>query len=240
MNFRRFALIAFALIILLPIAVEALQSQRAQLGITIIINVTPNPLGYVQAPGASQVGGIIAKARLRGAPAKIERTFEAQQLHFTPLSTGRMVAVGPQHSLRVEAEVTPNPTATLLTTDAGGSTVTLSAEAGVPTVFSCVYHVTVQTTVSGWQLKHGLSNDFSNAGGQSFVGGSVANNSYVTPGTPMPTATPFVVYQTNGGTWAVLQVNSATKTYCVDLTVNMPIATPQGQFASNAIYTLYY
>lgn len=228
------AIIAFFFLALLPLAAQALlQSQRAQIGVTILINVTPNPLGYLHAPGATDA--IVAKATLRGAPRSLERAFEAQQLHFLPASSVTVAQV--QHSVRVEAEVTPNPTATLLTTDAPGSTVMLSAEAGVTTAFSCVYHVTVQTTQTGWTLKHGLSNDFS-SGVSTFAGGDVANNSHVAA--PNPTATPFVVYQTNGGVWAVLGTNSGTQTYCVDLTLNIPIATAQATYSSNAIYTVYY
>jgi len=237
MKHLRAAFIALAVLALLPLAALAFQTQRAQIGITIVINVTPNPLGYVQQGGATDMAGIIAKATLHGAPPAIERAFEAQQLHFTQVNTGQMVAQV-QKSLRVEAEVTPNPTATLLTTDAPGSTVIVSAEAGVPTAFSCVYHVAIQTAVTSWTLKHGLATDFFNGAGTSFPGGSVANNTYIAA--PHPTATPFLVYSTDGGIWANADVNTLSKTYCVDLTVSMPISTPQGTFSSNAIYTLYY
>ncbi len=232
----RAAIVAFAVLAMLPLVAQALlQQQRAQIGITIIINATPNPLGYVRAPGASDT--IVATATLRGAPPAIERAFEAQQLHFMPTSSGTLVAQAHEKSVRVEAEVTPNPNATLLTTDAPGSTVVLSAEAGIATHFACVYHVKVDTTLTGWTLKHGLSADFAGTA-TSWPGGDVANNSYLA--TPNPTSTPFLFYSTDGGVWAVLQVNSGIQTYCVDLTIDMPIATPQGTYSSNAIYTLYY
>ena len=189
MKLRPFVIAFFALV-LIPVVAFAIQIQRAQLGITIIVNVTPNPLGYVRSPGATDP--IVVVARLRGAPAGVERAFEAQQLHFLPANAATVVAQV-QHSLRVEAEITPNPTATLLTTDAPGTTVTLNAEAGVATVFPCSYHVTVDTAVTSWSLKHGLSNDFATVGNtHTFLGGAVGNISYLT--TPRPTSTPFAVY----------------------------------------------
>jgi hypothetical protein len=235
MKLRPLAAIFFALVFI-PVVALAIQIQRAQLGITIIVNVTPNPLGYVTGPGATD--RIVAVAHLRGAPLRVERAFEAQELHFLPVASGTVVAAV-QHSLRVEAEITPNPTATLLTTDAPGTTVTLNAEAGVATAFTCVYHVSVDTAVTSWSLKHGLSTDFDTVGNTNeFLGGNVANDSYLA--TPRPTSTPFGVYADNGGAWNVLDTNAGSKTYCVDLTVTTPIATPQGQYSSNAIYTLYY
>ncbi|MBV8637320.1 MAG: hypothetical protein JO322_04495 [Candidatus Eremiobacteraeota bacterium] len=226
------AIVAFAVLVLMPIVVQALQTQRGQIGVTIIINVTPNPLGIAAPP--SGAGAIVAKASLRGAPSSVSRVFEAQQLHFT--GGASVVAQNVQRGVKVEASIAPNPTATLLYSDQNA--VVVNAEAGVATVVPCAYHVTVHTTVTSWSLDHGLSNDFSDGSGDSFLGGSVANNSYVA--TPRPTATPFTVYADNGHTWNLLQTNSGIQTYCVDLTVNMPISTPQGTYSSNAIYTLFY
>ena len=235
MKFRPLVL-AFLALVLVPAVALALTSQRAQIGITIIINATPNPLGYLHAPGATDT--IVAKATLRGAPPALERAFEAQQLHFLPMSSSTLIAQANEKSVRVEAEVTPNPNATLLTTDAPGSTVVVSAEAGIATTFSCAYHVKVDTTVTSWQIKDGLSANFAGTA-TSFPGGNVANNTY--PVTPNATSTPFVVYATDGGVWATIgNTWSGAKTFCVDLTINMPIATPQGTYSSNAIYTLYY
>ena len=228
--------IAFAIVALLPVASQALiQSQRSQIAITIIINATPNPLGFVGPPAPASE--IAVTARLRGAPADVQRRFEAeaQQVHFVPRDS-MVVAQTVQHGVKVEASVAPNPNGTLLYADQ--SAVTVNAEAGIATVVTCAYHVTVHTTVTNWTLKHGLSNDFSDGAGDTFVGGSVANNSYIAA--PNPTSTPFVVFSTNGGVWAVLATNGGIKTYCVDLTVNMPITTPQGTYSSNAIYTVYY
>jgi hypothetical protein len=236
MKLRPFVL-AFIAFVIVPAIAFALTSQRAQIGITIVVNVTPNPLGYVHAPGATDTE-IVAKATLHGASPALERAFEAQELHFLPVNSDAVVAQV-QHSLRVEAEVTPNPTATLLTTDAPGSTVIENVEAGVVTKFSCVYHVTVDTTITNWQLKDGLSNDFS-SGTATWPGTDLGKNTYVAA--PNPTSTPFVVYADDGGAWSIVNgaYYSGTQTFCVDLTFNIPIATAQGTYSSNAIYTLYY
>lgn len=234
MKFRPAALAFFALIAI-PVVALALTSERAQIGIPIIINVTPNPLGY---NGNSQSPGEIAvSARLRGAPAAIERAFEAQELHFLQSGSGTLVAQTVQKSVEVVASISPNPTATLLT--ANVTEVDISAEAGVPATFTCAYQVTVDTADTAWQLKDGLATDF-HASATSFPGGDVSHNTY--SGTPNPTSTPFAVYADNGGSFAT--VNNATysgaKVFCVDLTLNIPITTSQGAYSSNAIYTLYY
>ncbi len=228
---------AFLAIVLVPSVALALQSQRAQLPVTIIIDVTPNPLGYTHGAGASDA--IVAHATLRGAPPAIERAFEAEQLHFVPSAGGILVAqTAKQKALEVEAEVTPNPNATLLTTSAGGGQVEIPAEAGVAKTVSCAYTVQVQTTQVNWELKDGLFSDFTN-GTTTWPGGDVAHATYVV--SPAPTQTPFIVYSKNGGVWAVVNgTYSGTKNFCVDLTLNIPISTPQGQYTSNAVYTLYY
>ena len=235
MNRPRALFVALAIFALAPLAVQAFQTQRSQVAVTIIINATPNPLGMSGPPAPASA--IAVTARLHNAPAEVERQFEAeaQQLHFMPRDPV-MIAQNVQHSVRVEASVAPNPLGTLLYSDQ--SAVTVNAEAGIATAVSCAYHVTVHTTITSWTLKHGLSNDFSDGAGHTFVGGSVANNTYVT--TPNATATPFVVYSTDGGTWANIGIGSGIRTYCVDLTVTMPITTPQGTYSSNAIYTIYY
>lgn len=226
---------AFLALVLIPMTALALQTQRAQMGVTILINVTPNPLGYHRGPSASDI--IIARVHLHGASPAIEREFEAQQLHFTQLAPSVVAQSQAEKSVKVEAEITPNPNATLLTSDAPGYAVTLNAEAGVTATFPCAYHVKVQTTITNWQLKHGLSADFTN-GSANWSGNDLANNSYIT--TPLPTSTPFQVFADNGGTWSILGTNSGTQQYCVDLTLNIPISTAQGTYSSNAIYTLYY
>lgn len=242
--------LAFIALIMVPVAVQALSSQQAQLGITILINVTPNPLGYNQSHSATG-DVIVARARLRGASPALERAFEAQSLQFLPESPGAITVAQAQKSVRVDAEVTPNPTGTLLTTNAPGSTVIVNAEAGIEVAYQCVYQVTVDTTVKAWQIKEGLATNFFN-GSLSFPGGDVRNNTYVASAaappvpplptmSPIPTSTPFTVYATNGGVWTQFGTSwSGTETFCVDLVLNIPIATPGGVYGSNAIYTLFY
>lgn len=228
----RISIALFTALILIPIVVQAFQTQRAQIGVAIIIDATPNPLGFVGPPAPASA--IIAKARLEGAPPAVERAFEAQQLHFTSL--GKNVVAQVQKSVKVEASIQPNPAATLLYSDQ--TAVVIPAEAGIATAVTCAYHVYVHTTITSWTLKQGLSADFSDGAGDSFLGGNVANNTYLV--TPLPTATPFVVYADDGGLWSSVGTGGGIETYCVDLTIDMPITTPQGTYSSNAIYTLYY
>lgn len=231
----RFALIAFAVLVCTPTLVQALQTQRSQIGVTIVINVTtPVPVARVSTPPQAQT--LVAKATLRGAPASIERRFEAEQLHFT--GAPEILAQNVQRGVKVEASIAPNPTATLLYSDQ--TSVVLTAPAGSATVFPCAYNVYVHTTITSWSLDHGLSTDFNNGAGSTFLGKYLGNNSHITTATPRPTATPFTVYADNGGTWNLLQTNAGIQTYCVDLTVNVPAATPQGTYSSNAVYTLFY
>jgi hypothetical protein len=234
MRLRPFVL-AFAALVIIPVVAIALTAQRAQIGVTILVNVTPNPLGYVHAPNATTA--IVAKATLHDAPLALERVFEAQQLHFFQAKAAPMVAAT-QAGVRVEAEVTPNPTATLLTTNASGSTVTENVEAGVVTTFPCAYQVAVDTAVTSWQIKQGLSANFAGTT-TSWPGGDLGNNTHIA--TPNPTATPFEVYTTDGSIWYTIgNTWSGSQVFCVDLTFDIPIATPQGVYSSNAIYTLYY
>ena len=226
-NFRKWFWL-LVLIVAIPVIGEAsIQQQRDQIGVTIIINVTPNPLGY-KAP-ASQPGAIVAQASLHGATPQLQRAFRAESLHFSPAVT-QVAQV--QRGVKVEASVAPNPLATLLYSDQ--SAVIVNAVAGTSTFVSCAYHVTVDSTVTLWTLKHGLTNDFAG----SFPGGDVANNTYLS--SPQPTATPFIVYNDNGGVWANAASNGGMKTYCVDLTVTVPGTTSQGTYSSDAVYTLFY
>lgn len=234
MSRLRILLAVFALLVLTPVICLAFQTQRSQIAVTIVINATPNPLAMAGPPAPASA--ISVTARLHNAPADVEERFEAaaQQLHFVP--RGSVEVAQAQNSVRVEASVAPNPLGTLLYSDQ--SAVTINVESGIATTVTCAYHVTVHTTVTSWTLKHGLTSDFSDGASHSFAGGSVSNNSYVT--TPQPASTPFAVFSTDGNVWMVLGVGSGIQTYCVDLTVNMPITTPRGTYSSNAIYTVYY
>ncbi len=198
-----------------------LVQQRDQIAVTLLINVTPAPLSYQAAPSDNEMGGgIVARMQLRARGS----------------GPADWVAQVPQKAVRVEAEVTPNPTATLLYSDQ--PFVSLTTTAGTTTTVPCAYHVTVQSTSASWILKHGLSNDFSDGASHKFVGTVLANNTYLA--TPKPAATPFVVYADDGGNWATLDSNKFDQTYCVDLTIKVPASTPGGTYSSNAVYTVYF
>lgn len=227
------AALFFAILIGIPIVCLAtIQQTRDQISVNITIFVTPNPLGY--AP-RQQLGSeaIVASSKMN--PSEPALAYHAESLSF---DLSKAVAASPnQGAIKTEAEISPNPNATLLYSNSPGFSA--SQEAGTTVVYSCAYTVTVSTTQTSWTLDHGLFTDFAqNGGSNSFPGGDVANNSYIA--TPRPTATPFVVFNDDGNVWAQLGVNGGIKSYCVDLTVTIPITTPGGTYSSNAIYTLLY
>lgn len=216
MNARlRLALWSFVVACVVAVAgspvLASLVQQRDQIAITIVVNVTPAPVSY-------------ARREARGSADEIAVVGSVRRLVVAQVSA--------QKAVRVEANVSPNPNATLLYSDQ--PIVTVNATAGTSVVLPCAYHVNVHTTVNNWQLKHGLSNDL----GGGFGGSNIANNSYLAA--PNPTSTPFVVYANDGGIWAALQANSGIKTYCVDLTVKVPLAVAGGAYSTNAVYTLYW
>jgi hypothetical protein len=243
-------LLALAFLTALPLVVQAsIQQTRAQITVTITINVTPSPMGTptpmamvmpagmpgVMAARSTEGSGIVARLILDpSAPAAARAAFRAENLQF---DQGTLVAqsANQQKAVKVEAEISPNPTATLLYSDQSG--VQVSQTAGTTEEYVCLYHVTVDTTVANWSLEHGLFSDFLGGNGDSFPGKDVGNNSYLT--TPHPAYTPFVVYS-DGQNWQLLQANGGEKTYCVSLQIAIPAATAQGAYSSQATYTLLY
>ncbi|MHB8147647.1 MAG: hypothetical protein ACYDGM_10370 [Vulcanimicrobiaceae bacterium] len=219
----------FAVLALLPVAVQALLvQQRDQIGVTIVINVAA-PLAMYAHPSSGSVpqfDGTIALA----VPGKKTR-FHAESLHFE--ATRMLIAQTNQKAVKVEAEVSPNPLATLLYSDQ--SVVTINVPAGQSIKVPCAYHVTVDTTKTYWQLKDGLGTDFD---GSTFPGGDLWRDNYLS--TPHPTESPYAVYADDGGYWTAVDTNGLMKTYCVDLTANVPLGVPVGTYSSNAIYTVYY
>jgi len=192
-------------------AIASIVQQRSQIAVTVVINVTPAPVAYVRRQARGSADEVAVTGTLR-------QTVVAQATA--------------QAAVRVEAKVSPNPNATLLYSDQ--PTVVIDATAGTTVAVPCAYHINIKTAINNWQLKHGVSNDFSST----FLGGDLANDSYVA--TPLPTSTPFIVYARNGGVWAPLQTNSGTKTYCVDLTIKVPVSIAGGAYSTNAVYTLYW
>jgi hypothetical protein len=222
------ALAAFAIVIVAggPRGLATLVQQRDQIAVTVLINVTPAPLGYRPADN------------LDAPPAEIALNMTIHGRGSAPADVpADLIAQVTQRPVRVEAEVTPNPAATLLYTDQ--SEVQINTTAGTTTTVPCIFHVTVQTTQTYWLLKHGLSNDFENgSGAEAFSGTDLSNNTYIA--TPHPAPTPYIVYADDGGNWALADTNSLEKTYCVDLTTNVPSTVAGGTYASNIIYTVYY
>lgn len=241
MNKMRSVLVTFALLTLLPVVVQAtIQTQRAQQAISIVVYVTPTPtpVGYEPAKRSSGgFGGIIARWALR----PVEPSGHAENMTLDD----RTLAVN-QGAVKVEASVAPNPNATLLTgsncqgqspqTGQCNAWVT-SQQAGTTQQYACAYEISVNTSITSWKMEQGLFADFS-SGSSTFPGGNLANNTYIT--SPNATATPFVVYQSDGNTWTVLTTNGGAKTYCVTLTLTIPPTTPAGVYNTNAVYTLFY
>lgn len=232
MTRMRRALLLFALVALLPVVCEAvIQQQRAQIEISITLNVT-NPLGY-EAPAASDTSGrgIIAKLMLNPQESPVQ--YRAESLHFT----GNAVAVN-QGGVKVEASVSPNPAGTLLYSNTPG--VIFSQNAGTTVTYTCPYTVTVSTTVASWTLEHGLFTDMEDlTHGYAFTGHDLSNNTHQQTGTPKPAYTPFIVFS-DGQSWTIADTNALTKTYCVDLKITVPNTALTGQYSSNAVYTLLY
>lgn len=189
-----------------------IQTQRDQIAVYILVNVTPAPLAYEPAREA------------RGSAA------------FVDFVSGDLVAQV-QKAVRVQANVSPNPNATLLY--ANTPAVTINQTAGTTaTTPACVYKVTVDTpSTTSWTLDDGLSNDFITT---TWPGKNLANNTYADGATPQPAATPFIVYSTNNNTWNPKEKASGMQTYCVTLTLTIPATVPGGAYSTNAIYTLYY
>lgn len=203
-----------------------IQVQQDQIGVTILVNVTPAPLVYVPAGAPAAPAAISARfaLRARGSADSVDDT--------KMLDVGNLVAqTQKQSAVKVQAAVTPNPKGTLLYSNQ--SAVAVNGVAGTTVKASCIYTVTVDTTKTSWTLREGLSANLAS----SFPGSDVANDSYLQSGTPQPKSTPFIVYPTN---WTILSSSGLMKTYCVDLYVTIPASVTQGAYSTNAIYTLFY
>lgn len=229
----RRAMLLFAIVAALPVVTDALiQQQRAQIQVSITINVTPNPLGYAAPPSAAgtSVNGIVARMMVNAKESPSH--YHAESLAF---ASGRWIAQS-QGGIKVEATVTPNPNGTLLVSNLPG--VQFSQEAGTTMTYTCAYTVTVTTTQTAWTLEHGLYSDFSGFSG-SFTGHDAANKTHLSTGTPQPSYTPFIVYS-DGQSWVIAASSGLTKSYCVDLQVTLPISLAGGAYGTNAVYTLFY
>lgn len=209
-----------------------LQTQRDQIAVFIQVNVTPAPLGYHAAPSSAD-GSLHITARM----AARARGASAEMSGIPNFTIGGNVVAQAQSAVRVQANVTPNPNATLLYSNV--PVVTINQQAGTTAATpACAYTVTVDTpSTKSWTLDDGLSGDFI-AG--TWPGKYLANNTYLQSGTPQPTATPFIVYANNNSVWNPKEKSTGMETYCVTLTLTIPASVPAGAYSTNAIYTLYY
>ena len=205
-------------------ALATLQQQRAQISVTVQVNVTPAVAYNGGSPG---IAVSMASRAQGGAPMFDFQISKKSALQFQAST---------QSALRVQAVVSPNPNATLLYYN--NPQVVINQTAGTAATYPCAYTITVdKNAASFWNLYDGLSNDFS---GSAFPGKDLANNTYVQGGSPNPTATPFVVYPDNNNNWYKRASATTMMTYCVDLTLTIPISTPGGAYSTNAVYTLYF
>jgi len=230
---KRTALVALAVVAIFvalggPSRAGVGQIQRDQIQVGIQINVTPAPLGYVP-PDASREDSrpsIVARFTLRAHGSAA--SFDSGVLSGSSV----LVAQQTQSAVKVEAEVSPNPNATLLFSNNPG--VILTGTAGTTITQSCAYTVTVHTTQTNWTLKDGLSGNPSSSS-TSFPGSGIVRNNYLS--TPQPTASPFTVFP---AAWQNVATNNGIKTYCVDLAVSVPVTTPGGTYTTNAVYTVFW
>ncbi|HTU69905.1 MAG TPA: hypothetical protein VMF11_06250 [Candidatus Baltobacteraceae bacterium] len=222
-------LLILSLVLLQPVK-AGLSSQQAQIGVTIVVIVSPTPLAYNErsTTTVAQAPVITSSMSLDRATPALKHVFDAQSLQFE--QTSSLVVAQVQHPLLVQAAVSPNPNATLLTSN--NTEVVINASPGTTLQVPCAFTVTVSTTTS-WSLDEGLTNDFSS----SFPGKDLANNTYAS--TPLPTSTPYLVYADDGSAWSLLASGSKITTYCVTLTVTVPASVTAGTYSSNAIYTLF-
>lgn len=201
------------------------QTQRSQISVYILVNVTPAPVGYAPkdaaAPAPLAVG---MRLRAKGSSDSVD----AVNVDL------RDTVAQAQSAVRVQAEVTPNPNATLLYSNS--TAVQMSGTAGTTVTQPCAYTITAHTTQTSWTIYEGLSNDFN---GTAFPGKNLANNTYLQTGTPNPAPTAFVVYPDNNNQWSIMAKSGGTLVYCVDLAVTIP-TTASGAYSTNAVYTIYY
>lgn len=197
------------------------QTQRDQQSVYILVNVTPAPLGYRPVDVAARFAD-----RAKGSAASFD---VAQSLELVAQ------AMPTQQPVYVQAEVSPNPNATLLYSN--NPSVVINAVAGTTWSQTCAFTITAHpSATTSWHMDDGLSSDFSS----SFPGADLQNNTYVSTATPKPAATPFVVYPDNNNAWYEFTTGVGPQTYCVDLKLSIPASVPQGAYSTNAVYTLYF
>lgn len=227
------SLMAFVIALALgqPGRTAFLQTQRDQIAVVVLVNVTPAVVYVPNTLAPQHRGGIAIAAHM------LRRARGSAGLVDAPnFELGNAVAQA-QSAVRVQASVSPNPNATLLYSNVPDVTINQTAGTTATTPV-CVYTVTVDTlSTTSWTLDDGLSGDFITT---TWPGKDLGNNTYLQAGTPQPTATPFIVYASNNNAWNPKEKSSGKQTYCVTLTLTIPATVPGGAYSTNAIYTLYY
>ena len=232
-SMKRLAVVAFCLMTLFAAfgghsQAGVGQTQRDQIQVGILINVT----GVAKRPSAPDAGPPVAAPQIAAhiaLRAKGSADFDSQAIGRGTV----LVAQQTQSAVKVEAEVSPNPTATLLYSN--NPSVVLNGTAGTTLTQSCAYQVTVHTAQSLWTLKDGLSQSPASSA-TSFPGTDIGRNNYA-GATPQPTSSPFTVYPT---AWQNLASSGGIKTYCVDLSIIIPSSTPTGAYSTTAVYTVFW
>jgi len=117
----------------------SLVQQRDQIAVTVVINVTPAPVGM---RGVTPSEGAMARIN-REARGSADEVAVNGQIRQTVVAQATA-----QKAVRVEANVSPNPNATLLYSDQ--PIVTINATAGTTVAVPCAYHVNIKTaTLTG-------------------------------------------------------------------------------------------
>ena len=227
-----FGVMVLSLVLLQPVR-ATIASQQAQIGVTIVVPVSGTPVAYDphEAPASSR--GITSAIALRRITPAMASEFEAQSLHLEHDST-LIAQAQVQNSVLVQAEVTPNPKATILYSNYPSYTFNPGVAPGSTVQAACAFTVTVDMT-STWSLEEGLTSNFSST----WPGNDLSNDTYKNSATPQPTSTPYVVYATDGSEWSLLGTGTTETTYCVTLTITVPASITDGTYSTNAIFTLF-
>jgi len=210
-----------------------IQTQQSQIAINVVVQVVGTPVGYVPHQTPARGGLTIASALRRAMPA-LQREFRAEGLHFDSDPSTLIAQAQVQKPVLVQAEVTPNPKGTILVSNVPNVTMTAAPGQTVTLMPKCSLTVTVNMTTA-WSLEEGITSDFA----ASFPGKDLANDTYKNSATPVPTATPYIVYADDGSVWSGLGSGTGITTYCVDLTVTVPLTVTDGTYVTNAVYTLF-
>lgn len=225
-----------ALVLAQPVK-ATIQTQQAQIFLNISVQVVGTPVvGYV--PHQTQAGVPSIASALRRALPSLQRAFHAEGIHFEGDST-LIAQAQVQHSVLVQAEVTPNPKGTILVSNVPNVMMTAAPGQTVQLMPRCALTVTVNMATA-WSLEEGIATDLTDpSNGAAFAGKYLANDTYKNSATPLPTSTPYIVYATDGSVWSGLGSGTAITTYCVDLTVSVPASTTDGTYTTDAVYTLF-